>query len=59
VKKVSYVAAGTLLVVVATLVQRFDGGGADVAGMIVLGVVLLIASVDVPTRTTHRKDSRA
>jgi hypothetical protein len=59
VKKTAYVLTGSALIVVATLLNRLDGGGADLLLLLALGMALLVASADVPTRAPHRKDSRA
>jgi hypothetical protein len=57
-KKALYAALGAALIVVATLLNRIDGGGADLLLLLVLGLALLLASADAPIRAPHRKDVR-
>jgi hypothetical protein len=47
-KKITYALTGAVLIVVATLTNRIDGGGPDIAGMFALGLALLLASIDFP-----------
>jgi hypothetical protein len=54
VKKSVYCAGGVLLILVATVLGRIDGGGADVALLVGLGLALLIASADIPTKARVR-----
>lgn len=50
-KKTVYAVLGAVLIVVATLVNRVDGGGVDLMLMIAIGVTLLLASADLPTKS--------
>jgi ABC-type nickel/cobalt efflux system permease component RcnA len=56
VKKAVYAVLGALLILSATALNRFAGGGVDLVLLMVLGLALLIASADVPT--TLKQHSR-
>jgi len=47
-KKITYAICGATLVIVATVLRTIAGGGLDLALLVALGLVLLIASADIP-----------
>jgi hypothetical protein len=49
-KKTAYCVLGASLIALAAILGRMDGYGADTALLVALGVVLLIASADLPTK---------
>ncbi len=52
-KKVAYVMCGTVLVIVATVLRILAGGGLDLVLLVGLGLVLIVASADVPSRAAR------
>ena len=53
-KKITYCIAGAVFVLAATLLGRLDGGGLDLALLVVLVLMLLVASADLPAKARVR-----
>jgi len=49
-KKAVYALCGTAMVIAATFFRLQFGGGVDIAGMSMTGLVLLAASIDAPVK---------
>lgn len=47
-KKIAYALLGTVMIIIAVLVRSLADGGAELVGLLMLGLVLLIASADLP-----------
>ncbi len=52
-KKVVYVLCGVTLVIVATVIRALAGGSLDLMLLVGLGLALIVASADVPTRAAR------
>ncbi len=50
-KKSVYAAGGTLMVIVAVLLKTLAGGGPELALLLIVGLALLLASADMPTKS--------
>lgn len=54
-KKTAYTVSGAVMIVVATLARSFGDGGLELLALLIVGLVLLIASADLPqTRKVAR-----
>jgi hypothetical protein len=54
VKKSVYCLSGTLLIIVAAVLRSIAGGGGESFALALLGLLMIIASADVPPkRTVH------
>ncbi len=47
-KKVTYAVLGALMLIVATLSRTLTDAGPELLGLVVIGIVLLIGSADLP-----------
>ncbi|MDQ3345865.1 MAG: hypothetical protein M3473_06160 [Chloroflexota bacterium] len=47
-KKIAYALLGTVMIIIAVLVRSLADGGFELAVLLVLGLVLLLASIDLP-----------
>ncbi len=47
-KKITYALLGSLMVIIATLTRTFTDAGPELLGLVVIGIVLLIGSADLP-----------
>lgn len=54
-KKVAYATLGGLMLTVAALTRTFAEGGIELMLLVVVGIVLLVASADLPQQ--HQKGS--
>lgn len=51
VKKITYATLGAVMILAATLARTFAEAGAELAILLIVGLVLLIASADLPSNT--------
>lgn len=51
-KKSVYAVVGATLIVIATLTRTFADGGPELFALLILGIVMLIASADLPNQAT-------
>ncbi len=52
-KKTTYAVLGVTLVIVATVIRTLAGGSLDLMLLVGLGLALIVASADVPTRAAR------
>ncbi len=52
-KKITYAILGVTLVIVASVLRTMAGGSLDLALLVGLGLALIVASADVPTRAAR------
>ncbi len=50
-KKSTYAAGGTLMLIVAVLLKTLAGDGPELALLLIVGLALLLASADIPTKS--------
>ncbi len=48
-KKVAYAVLGSLMVTTAVLVRNLGDGGSELVALLVIGLVVLMGSADLPT----------
>ena len=49
-KKSIYCMCGTAMIVIATLTRSLSDGGLELLALMIVGLILLVASADLPTR---------
>lgn len=50
-KKTSYAVCGSLMITTAVLIRSLGNGGLEVAALLLIGILLLVGSVDLPVTT--------
>ncbi len=51
-KKIAYATLGTLMIVTAVLARLVWDGGPELVGLLIVGLMTLIASADLPQQST-------
>ncbi len=54
-KKITYAVLGSLLVTTAVLLRTLGDGGSELVALMLIGLVLLVGSVDLPANSQRGK----
>ncbi len=52
-KKTAYAVCGAAMIVIAVLARTFADGGAELLTLLLVGLILLVASADLPIRAAR------